>query len=140
MNDGSNTISQQWDGSDYNIKVDASTFIIAREGNDVSFASVNTTSSERYKKNIRNLHGSYELIDLINPVVYDLKDDTKVDQLGFIAEAVYEVLPSLVHKNKEGLVDSLDYSKFTPLLLDCVKSQKKLIENLEARLAKLENK
>jgi hypothetical protein len=140
MNDGSNAISQQWDGSDYNIRVDATTFTIAREGSDVSFNSVNTTSSERYKKNIRNLHGSYELIDMINPVVYDLKDDTKVDQLGFIAEAVYEVLPSLVHKNKEGLVDSLDYSKFTPLLLDCVKKQKKLIEELESRLARLENK
>ena len=140
MYDGSNTISQQWDGSDYKILVDATPFIIAREGNDVTFNSVNTTSSERYKKNIRVLSGSYSIIDNITPVVYDMKDDSKIDQPGFIAEAIYEVIPEIVHKNKEGLVDSLDYSKFTPMLLDCIKEQKKLIADLQERITKLENK
>jgi len=131
MNDGSNSISQQWDGSDYKVRVDATDFIIAREGNDVTFNSVNTTSSERYKKNITNLTGSLDIIDKLQPKIYDRKDGSRVDEMGLIAEAVYEVLPNVVCKNKDGSIEGLDYSKLIPVLLGAIKELKSRVETLE---------
>ena len=131
MYDGNNTISQQWDGSDYKVKVDATDFIIAREGSDVSFNSVNTTSSERYKKNITNLIGSLDIIDNLQPKIYDRKDGSRIDEIGLIAEEVYKVLPNIVCKNEDDSIEGLDYSKLVPVLLGAIKELKARIEQLE---------
>ncbi|MFN3329287.1 MAG: tail fiber domain-containing protein, partial [Fervidobacterium pennivorans] len=51
-------------------------------------------------------------------------------QIGFIAQDVEKVFPELVFEDSEG-IKSLDYSKFTPVLLQAIKEQQQQIEKLQ---------
>jgi hypothetical protein len=135
MYDGSNYLETKWDNG-YWIRIDKSNAPgnvkeIALIGDDVSFTSVNTTSSERYKKNIRSLVNSLDIIDNLQPKIYDRKDGSRIDEMGLIAESVYEVLPNVVCKNKDGSIEGLDYTKLIPVLLASIKELKARIEILE---------
>lgn len=53
------------------------------------------SSSQRYKKNIRDLDNSSSIYNL-RPVKFDRKDGSAVDEVGLIAEEVELVMPELV--------------------------------------------
>ncbi|WP_431736401.1 tail fiber domain-containing protein [Cellulosispirillum alkaliphilum] len=52
-------------------------------------------------------------------------------QIGFIAQEVEKVLPELVHTNDEGY-KSLSYDKLTAVLLEAIKEQQAIIEELKS--------
>lgn len=129
-------------------------------------------SDVRLKKNIKPLNNALELIEKINPKTYDMKwEDYKTmglsrePQMGFIAQELETVLPSLVSDKKVPLNDNIytkkeleknpelakkqgsdmdvkmvNYVQMVPLLTQAIKEQQEIIKALEARIEKLEKK
>ena len=60
---------------------------------------------------------------------------------GFIAQELYEIYPSAVYKpKKEEDMWGIDYSKLTPILVQAIKDQQIIINELKNRITNLENK
>ena len=113
-----------------------------------------STSSIRYKKNVRTLDTSAHLMKL-RPVVYNstaAADDDSVDHLGLVAEEVADVDPRLVHFEPESLgfephptvpkthvqkfgpkrPDGVQYERLTVLLLDAFQKLRAEVDALKA--------
>lgn len=89
-------------------------------------------SSKRFKKDIQDM-GETSVLDL-RPVTFKYQEgDDKETQYGLIAEEVEEVMPLLVHYDKEELPYSIKYHDLPVLLLNEIKKLKARIEILEAR-------
>lgn len=97
------------------------------------------TSDARLKKNIKPMqYGLSEVMNL-KPVVYDWKNDSGTNKLGFIAQELKEVIPNVVigDENKENL--GVNYAELVPVLTQAIQEQQKIIEDLKIRIEKLEN-
>jgi hypothetical protein len=100
---------------------------------DVDATSFNTTSSIRFKDNIRPLSGVMGLIHSIQGVRFDWKTKDLKDDIGFIAEDVYKVIPTIVGKDIDGLINGLEYGKLTALSIEAIKEIDKRLKELENR-------
>lgn len=90
------------------------------------------TSSRRYKKNIRDWAPPAGGIMGLRTVIFDRKgDDAPVDEVGFIAEEVLEVLPDGV-AYYEGEVDGLNDRAIIAALVNHVQELTRRIEILES--------
>jgi hypothetical protein len=114
------------------------------------------SSSRRFKEDIQDMGDVSSGLMRLRPVTYRYKqpyaDGTKPLDYGLIAEEVAEVYPDLVVTNKEGQVETVQYQKLTPMLLNEVQKQSRHAQRqdetiqvlreqnrkLEARLAALE--
>jgi hypothetical protein len=65
-------------------------------------------------------------------------DGSKPIDYGLIAEEVAEVYPDLVVRDPAGEIETVQYHKLTPMLLNEVQRLHRQIEALTARLAVLE--
>ena len=90
--------------------------------------SFNCASDARLKKNIVNLDGALDKIDLIRGVYHDWIDESqsKDRQIGVIAQEIQAVYPELVMEGGNGFL-SVNYPKLTAVLLQSVKELKALI-------------
>ena len=113
------------------IKTDNDTSFLGLEG--LSFSS---TSDERYKKNIRIFNNAIDSILKINGYRFAWKDNNK-ESIGFIAQEIEKEFPELVNTNKDGY-KSVEYSKFTSIIIECIKEQQNKINNQEERITLLE--
>lgn len=102
-------------------------------------------SDRRLKSDITPFDNALNLLLSLNPVSYNWKYDEyparqmpKERQIGFIAQEVKEVLPSLVSEGADGML-ALDYAHLTPVLVGAVQEQQAKIETLEAELAEMKN-
>jgi hypothetical protein len=98
-----------------------------------------SASSIRWKENIYQIDSPLEKVMSLRGVYYDWKKDKGGKHaIGFIAEKVAEVLPEIVafEKDGSGFVSGMDYSKVTPLLVEAIKAQQKMIEELMEGLRK----
>ncbi len=96
------------------------------------------TSDVRLKKNIRPMkYGLNEVMNL-KPVVYDWKNNSGTNKLGFIAQELKEVVPNVVigDESKENL--GVNYAELVPVLTKAIQEQQKIIEELKTRIEKLE--
>ena len=75
----------------------------------------------------------------LNGVTYDWKQSGNKD-IGFIAQEVEEILPFIVHTNEKTDYKSMDYSRITPILVEAIQEQQKMIDNLKKKINELENK
>jgi hypothetical protein len=124
----------------------ATTALAANLFVDVNKNLYRSTSSERYKKNIETLEDCYaDNILNCRPVWYQSTcsgDNPDWGFWGFIAEEVEKIDPRLCFygKDEEGnpRVESVQYDRFVPHLLNLVKRQQQAIETLEAKVAALE--
>lgn len=83
------------------------------------------SSSKRYKDNIVDMEEINWLFKL-RPVNFTYKsDESDSKEYGLIAEEVEEVNSELVTYNKEGLVETVSYSKLVTPLLKAVQDQQK---------------
>ncbi len=106
----------------------------------------NVFSDIRLKTNITPLTDILPKLDNISAVGFNWKNGADAKhQIGFIAQEVEKVFPELVFTDDKGY-KSIDYSKFSAILLGAVKEQQKQIEELKTennflkfRLEKLEN-
>jgi len=113
---------------------DAVTITLDGRTGDISASSYNSTSSKRFKKKIRKLKDGLSIINSLIPVTFDWKKKDKKDEIGLIAEEVYEVLPSIVKLDEENLPSAIDYSKLTPILIQAVKELFSEVERLKDKI------
>lgn len=113
-------------------------------------------SSARFKEDIQDMAGASSGLLRLRPVTYRYKqpyaDGSKPIDYGLIAEEVAEVYPDLVVNGADGVVQTVQYQKLTPMLLnelqkqslfgqkqsEIIQLQEKQIQQLETRLAALE--
>jgi hypothetical protein len=78
----------------------------------------------------------------LRPVTYRYKqpyaDGSKPIDYGLIAEEVAEVYPDLVVKGADGQIQTVQYQKLTPMLLNEVQKEHQLLEQQEATIEKQE--
>ena len=110
---------------------------------DVSATDLINTSSKRYKKDIVTFDDISRFSE-IRPVFYRRKDNNR-EEIGFIAEEMFEQYPELVHFNKEGDIDGIDYGKMSAILTakvqdqdNTIEAQRGEIDELKARLGAIE--
>lgn len=120
-------------------------------GSICATGGIGCPSDIRYKKNIECISEALETIDKLRGVNFDWKTDeyaeknfSKERQVGFIAQEIKNVLPSVVVKGTDGYF-TVDYARVTPLLVEAIKeqqvkidSQETTIEKMQSRLNKLE--
>lgn len=105
---------------------------------NITCVSLTQTSSRKTKKNIKNIDDSEKILEL-QAVSFDFKNENLgINKRGFIAEEVAKFLPNLVTAETEETPASLDYIGMIPYLQDIVKKQNKRIDELENRIARLE--
>ena len=79
-------------------------------------------SSQRYKDDIRDMNESSRRLLELRPVTFHYKqataDGSKPLEYGLIAEEVAKVYPDLVVRDKDGQIETVQYHKLTPMLLN----------------------
>jgi hypothetical protein len=106
-----------------------------------------TYSSKRWKTNIKPIENALELVQRLEGVEYDWKENGKHD-IGLIAEEVGNVIPEIVAYEDNGLdAKSVDYARIVAILIEGMKEQQiqinsqiNTIRKLEERITNLENK
>ena len=108
-------------------------------------------SDKRFKKNIRIIDNSLLKVIGLKGVYYDWEqsyikgnDEEPTNkkyehkqEIGFIAQDIEKFLPEVVHTDAAGY-KSVDYGKISALLVEAIKEQQKMIEELQERIAVLE--
>jgi hypothetical protein len=89
-------------------------------------------SSARFKEDIRDMAGySRGILDL-RPVTYRYKepaaDGAKPLEAGLIAEEVAKIYPGLVTYGRDGRLETVQYHKLTPMLLNEVQRQQRSLD------------
>ena len=109
-----------------------------------------TLSDARRKENINPLSNSLSLILKLQGVSYDLKrefvindsldmneamvnrlDEERKNRIGFLAQDVNEILPEVVFYDDSTDIYMIDYNRFSPVLVEAIKEQQLIIENLQ---------
>jgi hypothetical protein len=105
------------------------------------------TSSIKFKENVRDFAIDPDDVLKLRPVIYDRKDrvdsegtvrEGRKDEVGLIAEETEEAGFGWLVNYLDGEVDGLRYDLLGVALLPLVQRQAQQLEDLEARLARLE--
>lgn len=110
------------------------------QGNIIATGTITPGSDKNLKENIRPLEdNTLNKVLQLKPTRFTLRnDETKKEQIGFIAQEVEEVFPEFVvtssDKDKEE-TKYLDYMKLTSILCKAIQEQQKKIEELEAKIS-----
>jgi hypothetical protein len=97
------------------------------------------SSSKKYKKDITNMEDVSWLYNL-RPVNYIYKkDETGKKQYGLIAEEVEKINPLFISYNKDGTVETVNYSNLITPLLKAIQSQQAEILALKNKVAEFDN-
>jgi hypothetical protein len=100
--------------------------------NDGQLGTVN--SSIRYKEDVHDMADASSALFRLRPVTYRYKqaynDGSKPIDYGLIAEEVAEVYPDLVVRNADGQIQTVQYQKLTPMLLNEVQKQHRLLDRM----------
>ncbi|MBD3218804.1 MAG: hypothetical protein GF310_11035 [candidate division Zixibacteria bacterium] len=120
-------------------------------GGDVcATGTIGSCSDARFKQNIDRIDNALGKLQMVQGVSYDWKTDdypgyefSEARQIGLIAQDLKDVVPEVVNKNADGYY-SIDYGKLTVVLIEAVKDQQKMIDELnlkieDARAEKQEN-
>jgi len=103
-----------------------------------------TNSDMRYKKNVTTLLNSLNKVKNLRGVRFDLEDDSDIingqgKYIGFIAQELENEFPELVMTDEEGY-KSVAYDKMTAILVEAIKEQQKIIEELIQEIDQIKNK
>ncbi|MEN8121305.1 MAG: tail fiber domain-containing protein [Bacteroidota bacterium] len=120
---------------------------LVRINGDLEYTGTLTDVSDiRLKNNFSEIDNPIKKLSKINGKYYywkykEFKNRSFSDkkQIGVIAQDVEKVFPELVRTDIDGY-KSVDYIKFTPILIEAIKEQQKIIEKLEKRINQLEKK
>lgn len=88
-------------------------------------------SSIRFKEDVHNMGDASSAIFRLRPVTYRYKqayaDGSKPIDYGLIAEEVAAVYPDLVVRDADGQIQTVQYQKLTPMLLNELQKQHQII-------------
>ena len=97
------------------------------------------SSSARFKEDIQSMGDASDDLMRLRPVTFRYKqpyiDGTKPLDYGLIAEEVAKVYPDLVVRDAQGKIETVQYQKLTPMLLNEVQKLQERIAALESELA-----
>jgi hypothetical protein len=99
-----------------------------------------TTSSRRFKEEIKPMEQVSEVLFALKPVTFCYKkeiDPARTSQLGLIAEDVEKVSPNLVVRDKEGKPYSVRYDQVNAMLLNEFLKEHRKVQEQEATIAQL---
>jgi len=99
------------------------------------------SSSARVKEQIRDMGETSSALLKLRPVTFRYKGQVQGSNplhFGLIAEEVDEVLPELVLHRPTGEAETVLYNEIPAMLLNELQKQRQTIEDLKARLARLE--
>lgn len=103
----------------------------------VTATDFNSTSDARLKENVEPLATSLDKILSLAGVRYNLIGNDKIE-IGLLAQDVEIVIPEVV-STAENDLKSVSYSRLVPVLIEAVKDQNTIINDLITRVKKLEN-
>ena len=93
-----------------------------------------TTSSRRFKEEIKPMARSSEVLFALKPVTFRYKkgiDPQSIPQFGLVAEDVEAVNPDLVVRDKEGEVNTVRYEAVNAMLLNEFLKEHRKVEELK---------
>jgi len=99
-----------------------------------------TTSSERFKDEIKPMDKASEAILALEPVTFHYKKDLDPDgipQFGLVAEQVEKVRPDLVARDKEGRPYTVRYEAVNAMLLNEFLKEHRTVQEQKAIVAQL---
>jgi hypothetical protein len=102
-----------------------------------------TTSSRRFKEEIKPMGKASESLLALKPVTFRYKkeiDPQRISQFGLVAEEVEKVNPDLVVRDKEGKPYSVRYEQVNAMLLNEFLKAHRKIEEQEATITQLRKK
>lgn len=113
-------------------------------GNGSGGVNYSTVSDRRLKTSILDINNSLEIINKIQPRIYEYKTNTGKKEYGFIAQELQEVYPQAVFGDPNGDVNAepmmVDYGRLTPILTAAIQELNDKIEMLKAKNQKMEAK
>src|SRR6266508_2128543 len=101
-----------------------------------------TTSSKRFKEDIKVMGTVSEALFSLKPVTFHYKkeiDPAGISQLGLVAEEVEKVNPDLVVRDKEGKPYSVRYDQVNAMLLNEFLKEHRKVEEQQATIAELKS-
>ena len=106
--------------------------------------AITACSDIRYKKDITPLPNALNNVMKLQGVNYFWKTKefpdkkfTEAKQLGFIAQEIEKIYPEVVMTDKDGY-KSVDYSRLTPVLVEAMKEQQKIIDSQQSAIGSLQ--
>jgi Chaperone of endosialidase len=100
-----------------------------------------TTSSERFKDEVKPMDKASEAILALKPVTFHYKkelDPDGIPQFGLVAEQVEKVRPDLVARDKEGSPYSVRYEAVNAMLLNEFLKEHKTVQEQGETIARLQ--
>jgi hypothetical protein len=97
-----------------------------------------TTSSRRFKEEIKPMEQASEALFALKPVTFRYKkgiDPQGIPQFGLVAEDVEAVNPDLVVRDKEGKLNTVRYEAVNAMLLNEFLKEHRKVQELEATVA-----
>ena len=97
--------------------------------------TITQLSDIRNKENIVEISDCISKVQAMRGVYYNRTDfNTEVTKVGVIAQEVEAVLPELVLESPETGLKSVAYSELTSVLINAIKEQQEIIEDLKTRI------
>jgi hypothetical protein len=136
------TTQYLWVGNDGNFRISTTVSNIGTNSGTVVGAQ---TSDERLKDIEGPVPYGLNEVLALEPIRYTLKDDAdKKLRLGFSAQKTLEIMPEVVFDTGEDMGDGeptrlgMEYALMIPSLVNAIKQQEEVIQDLRRRLAALE--
>jgi len=115
-------------------------------GGNVEYVTINldtkllghSSSSRRYKEDIKPITNACEALYRLKPVTYRYKKEVNPKQsvaFGLIAEEVAEVNPALIARNSKGQPESVHYDQVNAMLLNEFLKEHKTVQELRSTAA-----
>jgi hypothetical protein len=101
-----------------------------------------STSSKRFKEDIKPMNNASERLFSLKPVTFRYKEDIDPDrkgQFGLVAEDVEKINPDLVVRDKEGKAYSVRYDQVNAMLLNEFLKEHRTIQEQMAIIARLKS-
>ena len=96
-------------------------------------------SDSRVKENVVEIDNCISKVQAMRGVYYNRTDfNTEVTKVGVIAQEVEAVLPELILEASDTGLKSVAYAELTAVLINAIKEQQEIIEDLKARVQQLE--
>ncbi len=99
-----------------------------------------STSSQRFKDNIKPMDEASEVLFALKPVTFRYKkelDPAGTPQFGLVAEEVEKINPDLVVRDADGKVNTVRYEQINAMLLNEFLKEHKKVEQQEATITDL---
>jgi len=102
-------------------------------GDLVVSGNVTSQSDETLKENIKEIEGALEKITKLSGRTFVMKsDESKKENIGFIAQELEQHLPQVVFTDPDG-IKSVSYGNVTAILVEAIKELHLTVEELKNR-------